>query len=146
MAVEDGAVLGFLLGALNARLASPSSPSLRSHDPLQSVLQLYESLRKSRTTLNVQGAQLNRIFFHLPDGAEQRGRDEDLEIFDWDRGTTRWKWADVRYQTDLLGFDAVGDAEGRFEAWWRDQTQMEGDVLEAEKVEAGTNGQVLVAS
>lgn len=152
MAVEDGAVLGFLLGALNTRLAAGNTSSLISSDPLQSLLKLYESLRKSRTTLNVQGAQYNRIFFHLPDGPEQKERDEDLQIFDWERGTTKWRWADIRYQKDLLGFDAVRDAEEKFEAWWRDQTQTEpvvGEeeqhVLEVGKVETVTKGQSVAA-
>ena len=55
MAVEDGAVLGTLLTRLHdSELPGPD----REH--LSAILKLYETLRKSRTTLQVQGAIKNR--------------------------------------------------------------------------------------
>jgi salicylate hydroxylase len=55
MAVEDGAVLGTLLTRLHeSELPDPSA------EHLSAMLRLYETLRKSRTTLQVQGAIKNR--------------------------------------------------------------------------------------
>ena len=62
MAVEDGLVLGLLLGGLNAshRIIEKDK---RSH--INSILQLFESLRKERTTTNVKGAVANRYMCEL---------------------------------------------------------------------------------
>ncbi len=113
MAVEDGAVLGYLLGQLVKRTADDPS-----EDRVPEVLTLYEKLRKSRTTINVLGAATNRKYFHLPDGDEQRERDEALAGLDWLHGHAKWKWIDSQYQQDLLGFDALKDAEVAFDKWW----------------------------
>ncbi|KAH0830981.1 3-hydroxybenzoate 6-hydroxylase 1 [Fonsecaea pedrosoi] len=109
MAVEDGAVLGFLLG----QVAAPGS-----EDHISAVLKLYEKLRKSRTTINVLGAVTNRKYFHLHDGPEQEERDATLASIDWYHCQTEWKWIDSRYQEDLLGFDALKDAQDAFGEWW----------------------------
>jgi salicylate hydroxylase len=52
--------LGELLGMLSKQTASGD---ISQHIP--SLLHLYESLRKSRTTLNVQGAIANQTMFQL---------------------------------------------------------------------------------
>jgi len=114
MAVEDGAVLGYLLG----QLATKSSTNSTREDQVSGVLELYEKLRKSRTTINVLGAVTNRTYFHLKDGPEQEERDAALANVDWFHGTAKWKWIDSRYQEELLGFDALKDAEVAFEKWW----------------------------
>lgn len=97
MAVEDGAVLGVLLGIL-----SQQSISCNIIQDVPSLLHLYESLRKSRTTLNVQGAVANQKMFHLPDGAEQEVRDFALSSVDWETGR-ECHWADIRYQKRRWG-------------------------------------------
>ena len=106
MAVEDGAVLGKLLGLASHQHANSTSE----------VLHLYERLRKTRTTANVKGATNNRKMYHLHDGEEQRQRDRELKEADWNErgrgsGNSTWKWVDVKYNADMLGFDAVGDCE-----------------------------------
>ncbi|KAJ9608062.1 hypothetical protein H2200_007050 [Cladophialophora chaetospira] len=116
MAIEDGAVLGYLLGQYAKKVSHESLAT--SQDCVPEVLALYEKLRKSRTTINVLGAVTNRKYFHLHDGEEQRERDEALAALDWFHGQARWKWIDSRYQQDLLGFDALKDAEAAFEEWW----------------------------
>jgi salicylate hydroxylase len=116
MAVEDGAVLGYLLGQTVKRSAKTGcSPS---NDSIVAVLELYEQLRKSRTTVNVQGAVGNRKYFHLRDGKEQEERDATLANYDWGNGRSEWKWIDSQYRDDLLGFDTLKDAETAFEKWW----------------------------
>lgn len=71
MAVEDGAVLGKLLG----QLVSSSLYHDRPRDTVLDMLEMYENLRKSRTTTNVQGARSNQRAYHLPDGPIQESRD-----------------------------------------------------------------------
>ena len=72
MAVEDGACVARLLG-----LAAKSGASIPE------VLQLYEQLRKDRTTLNVAGATSNRRVYHAS-GAAAEQRNKILRDFDWD--------------------------------------------------------------
>jgi salicylate hydroxylase len=71
MAVEDGACIAKLLG-----LASKTRSDVRE------VLQLYERLRKDRTTLNVEGAKSNRKVYHAK-GDFATERDRILKDFDW---------------------------------------------------------------
>ncbi|WAO96154.1 FAD-binding-3 domain-containing protein [Fusarium falciforme] len=63
-AIEDGAVLGRLLGKINSK------------DQLPSALKMYERLRKSRGEAIVKEAFKQRDAFHMKDGPEQRARDE----------------------------------------------------------------------
>jgi salicylate hydroxylase len=114
MAVEDGAVLGLLLGKLQSR--EPTGPS---SEHIQQVLLLFENLRKHRTTVNVQGAVHNRWFYHLPDGEDQVDRDRALKAVDWrSPKITAYKWASPDYQSQLLGHDVLQEAENEFELWW----------------------------
>ncbi|KAK1856983.1 salicylate hydroxylase [Colletotrichum chrysophilum] len=94
MASEDGAVLGKLLGLL-----------------------LYESLRKSRTTTNVQGAVSNRSTYHLPDGPQQQWRDACLAAANLYSVQTEFKIADEGYKIDMLGSDSVRECAIAFENW-----------------------------
>lgn len=110
MAVEDGAVIGFLLGRLQ------SNPALWSEegnkDAITTTLKLYESLRKQRTTVNVLGAVQARVFYHLSDGSEQLERDRLLSELPHSRWEShcKWNWGDAEYQQALLGFDPLSDA------------------------------------
>lgn len=60
--IEDGAALASLLQAM-------------AHD-VPGALQCYEAVRKPRATRLQQASAANRLRFHLPDGPEQRERDE----------------------------------------------------------------------
>lgn len=105
MAVEDGACLGKLLG-LAAQHAAP----------IPTVLQLYERLRKDRTTLNVKGAYGNQSMYHASgEAAEERNR--SLKDFDWDdpTATSPYYLNDMPYQKALLAFDCIADAEDAFD-------------------------------
>lgn len=109
MAVEDGTVVGYLLGSLKA-----DYPTDVSQDKIHSILKLYEKVRKSRTTLNVLGAVANRQLYHMVDGPEQEQRDRDL------RDPTKhhkWQFTDDTYQNDLLGFDVIKDTEEQYASW-----------------------------
>ncbi len=63
-AIEDGAALASLLGALSGDVAG--------------ALARYEEVRKPRATRLQELSAVNRTRFHLPDGPEQRKRDELL--------------------------------------------------------------------
>lgn len=106
MAVEDGAVLGRLLGLFNS---TPTAGISVTH-----VLDLYERLRKSRTTTSVQGAVSNRRMYHMPDGVQQVERDAELEAADYSKPSL-YRWLDPEYNRDMLGFDVVMDCEKAFE-------------------------------
>ncbi|KAJ0268492.1 hypothetical protein COL26b_014378 [Colletotrichum chrysophilum] len=114
MAVEDGAVLGKLLGLLNA-----SSNGTTPAELIPEVLQLYETLRKSRTTVNVQGARSNQKWYQIPDGPEQEARDAEMAGAKLADGLspTGWRWIDPEYQKELLGHDVVAEAVKAFEEW-----------------------------
>ncbi|KAF3808726.1 FAD-dependent monooxygenase OpS4 [Colletotrichum gloeosporioides] len=114
MAVEDGAVLGKLLGLLNN-----SSNGTAPAELIPEVLQLYETLRKSRTTVNVQGARSNQKWYQIPDGPEQEARDAEMAGAKLADGLspTGWRWIDPEYQKELLGHDVVAEAVKAFGEW-----------------------------
>jgi salicylate hydroxylase len=113
MAIEDGAVLGHLLGSL-AQDEKELSGSTSEH--VSSLLQVYEKLRKMRTTTNVKGAEANRYMYHLEDGDEQRQRDADLRSHDWTR-PTRWRWVNRTAQDELLGHDVMAESDEEYKVW-----------------------------
>ncbi|KKK16287.1 hypothetical protein AOCH_001383 [Aspergillus ochraceoroseus] len=116
MAVEDGGVLGLLLGIAHARLGG-KLPA----DRIKQILSLFENLRKHRTTVNVQGAVHNRWFYHLPDGEEQAKRDKVLKEVNWAQPKPGpYEWASSTYQDQLLGYDVLREAGKVFETWWKD--------------------------
>jgi salicylate hydroxylase len=125
MAVEDGAVIGLLLGKLQATgKLSPGSSEARAAQ-LTSLLRLYEKLRKERTETNVKGAVLTKNFYHMPDGPEQEARDAELANLNrsnW-QSPSHYNWADAPYQKSLLGFDVLSEASERFDEWFREETQ-----------------------
>ncbi|KAJ5932592.1 hypothetical protein N7516_007081 [Penicillium verrucosum] len=124
MAVEDGAVIGKLLGLLQAHYLdaqnSGSDPSISTRssaeDLTAAVLTLYERCRKARTARNVQGAIMNRKLFHIPDGVLQMIRDFLLGY----AGVTQksdWTWLSSFRQGQTLGLDVLGDCEKVFGEW-----------------------------
>jgi salicylate hydroxylase len=114
MAIEDGAVLGNLLSRL-------------SHiSQLRPLLNAYQDLRLPRTAAIQESSRLNQYIFHLPDGPEQRARDESMRKamaleLSGDLGALRREsdgnqnqWADRKKSDMLFGYDA--DAE--VDKWW----------------------------
>ncbi|KAK2002223.1 FAD/NAD(P)-binding domain-containing protein [Colletotrichum falcatum] len=113
MAAEDGAVLGKLLGLLKAS----AGDSMKQKVP--GILKVYESLRKSRTTVNVEGAMSNRKWNHVEDGPEQEARDAELRGMPLREGLspTGWRWVDRDYHVELFGRDSVAEAVEAFKRW-----------------------------
>lgn len=118
MAVEDAALLGLLLGEYQSAMEVCGRTDTRTLLP--SLLQLYEKLRKPRTSLNVQGAIDNQHFYHMVDGPQQEQRDEDLKKHDWKNGRSKFRWMDAQYQGDLLGYDVMAHGQEAFRTWWNE--------------------------
>jgi salicylate hydroxylase len=117
MAVEDGGIIGDLIGRLNRELLKGVIPQSRRYESINAVLGLYEQSQKNRTTVNVKGAISNRAFFHLPDGSEQEDRDEELAKHTFTNEDSRYTWCDVPYNKQLLNADVIHDASDRFDRW-----------------------------
>ncbi|KAF8245522.1 FAD/NAD(P)-binding domain-containing protein [Wilcoxina mikolae CBS 423.85] len=102
MAIEDGAVLGGLLGKLQRK------------EQLGDILKIYESLRKARTERVVEGSTHQQDVFHLEDGEKQRERDEVLLKDEVKPGFPN-KWRDDEFRDWLFGYDAFeeGGSGGR---------------------------------
>ena len=114
MAIEDGAVLGNLL----SRISNISQ--------LTPLLKAYQDLRLPRTSMVQESSRLNQHIFHLPDGPEQRERDDNMrkamalelsgnsEALQRESDGNQNQWADKKKNDDLFGYDA--DAE--VDKWW----------------------------
>lgn len=102
--LEDGAVLGGLLG------------HLRHKSQLPQILKLYESLRKNRGEAIVRETFKQRHDFHLPDGEQQEKRDAIFksqlgkEEIDPDTAFPS-RWTCPKVQPWLYGYDAVREVE-----------------------------------
>ncbi|KAL7266673.1 hypothetical protein RUND412_010773 [Rhizina undulata] len=101
-AVEDGAVISSLIAKI--------SPDATEKNDLKPLLELYEKLRKARTTRVVQGSTALRGIFHLYDGPKQQERDrvllEDKPVEGFPN-----RWRDPVFQSWLFGYDAFAEVE-----------------------------------
>jgi salicylate hydroxylase len=107
--LEDGAVLGYLLGKVDAR---------KKGEQLPKFAEMYQKLRKERGELIAKETFKQREDFHLPDGEKQEARDKlmlsmlgrELEA-DFPS-----RWTCPRVQRWLYGYDAYKEAEEAFNA------------------------------
>ena len=77
-------MLGTLLGKFSkSSLFATRAKNGGNDELIPELLHLYEKLRKSRTTLNVQGAVQNREMYHMVDRPQQVARDKVLGAVDW---------------------------------------------------------------
>ncbi|KAK1144495.1 hypothetical protein N8T08_005368 [Aspergillus melleus] len=99
--LEDGAVLGGLLGHLKSK----------SHLP--QVLRLYESLRKSRGEAIVRETFKQRNDFHMPNGEAQEKRDQIFlsQLGKKIQGAFPSRWTCPEVQPWLYGYDAIQEVE-----------------------------------
>lgn len=113
MAVEDGFAIGKLLG-LSTAIEKHTSRDEPPQAQLAQILDVYEAIRKARTTRNVQGAARNRMIFHIPDGIVQAVRDFVLGY----AGMTRKSDWTVLFSARMRGtlyHDLAGECEREFE-------------------------------
>ncbi|KAJ5211878.1 uncharacterized protein N7498_003524 [Penicillium cinerascens] len=99
--LEDGAVLGLLLGNMTDKAQLPS------------ILRLYESLRKSRGEAIVRETFKQRHDFHMEDGEEQRKRDEIFasQLGKEIKGAFPSRWTCPEVQPWLYGYDAIKEVK-----------------------------------
>ena len=110
MAIEDSAVLGNLLSRISHR------------SQLRPLLKAYQNLRIGRTIVAQEASRLNRVIHTLPDGPEQKARDEKLrkamalELADLGREPDRSQFQrEEKKELDALyGYDADAEAD----KWW----------------------------
>jgi salicylate hydroxylase len=105
-AVEDGAVLGLLLGYMTRR------------EELPKALHTYQRLRKARGDAIARETFKQREAFHLPDGPAQEARDR-IFLSQLDRPLrspfpSRWTCPEV--QPWLYGYDAFQEVRSAVEA------------------------------
>ncbi|KAK7403073.1 hypothetical protein QQX98_011184 [Neonectria punicea] len=100
-AVEDGAVLGLLLGRLQSRSQLPQA------------LMLYERLRKTRGEAIVRETFKQRDAFHMVNGPEQKARDELFlsQLGKELKGPFPSRWTCPEVQLWLYGYDAYNEVE-----------------------------------
>jgi salicylate hydroxylase len=99
--VEDAAVLAALV------------TEAQNKEEIKDALEIYERLRKSRTSRIVHESTKYSAVMHLPDGEEQRERDRQMTDREPFEGYPN-KWADPVFQEYLFGYDADSVAA---EAW-----------------------------
>ncbi|KAI2634039.1 hypothetical protein GGS21DRAFT_519742 [Xylaria nigripes] len=100
-AMEDGAVLGLLLG------------SIKTRDQLPKALRMYQELRKARGEAIVKETYDQRAAFHMPNGPEQEARDELFlsQLGKELKGPFPYRWTCPQVQPWLFGYDAYREVE-----------------------------------
>ncbi|PWY91381.1 FAD binding domain protein [Aspergillus sclerotioniger CBS 115572] len=99
--LEDGAVLGSLLG------------HMKKKSDLPDILRLYEKLRKSRGEAIVRETFKQRNDFHMPNGPEQEKRDQIFlsQLGKELKGAFPSRWTCPEVQPWLYGYDAIKEVE-----------------------------------
>jgi salicylate hydroxylase len=105
--LEDGAVLGYLLGKVSTE---------KKEEQLPKVAKLYQELRKERGEKIQRETFKQREDFHLPDGPEQEKRDELMTgMLDGElKADFPSRWTCPRVQRWLYGYDAYKEVEEAF--------------------------------
>jgi 2-polyprenyl-6-methoxyphenol hydroxylase-like FAD-dependent oxidoreductase len=108
--LEDGAVLGYLLGKVQKG---------KKEEQLPRVAELYQKLRKERGETIQKETFRQREDFHMPDGPEQEKRDALMtgmlggEV----KADFPSRWTCPRVQRWLYGYDAYKEVEEGFKAY-----------------------------
>jgi salicylate hydroxylase len=108
--LEDGAVLGYLLGKVEKG---------RKDEQLPKVAELYQKLRKERGETLQRETFKQREDFHMPDGPEQERRDELMTSMLGGELKADFpsRWTCPRVQRWLYGYDAYTEVEEGFKSY-----------------------------
>ncbi|KAM3460918.1 hypothetical protein NHJ6243_005481 [Beauveria neobassiana] len=98
-AMEDGAVLGRLLGSIHEASRIPD------------VLAVYQEIRKVRVEKIAKQALKQRCNFHVPDGPLQEARDEAMTTHQQREEEYPSQWTCPIMQPWLYGYDAIAVAD-----------------------------------
>lgn len=98
-------------GAANAiEDAACLATALTCTSDIPSVLKIYESVRKRRAEIIAATATETAAVLHLPDGPEQRERDERMKLSN-SNGKCPDKWSDLAFQDFVWGVDITEETE-----------------------------------
>lgn len=115
MAVQDGAVLGMLLGHVAKHLADQGDLENEQWKiTICDAFGIYEDLRKAHTTASVKGALRNRGVFHMQDGILQWLRDLVLGYSGMTQETD-WIGLMSKRQAQSLASDALAECKRRLD-------------------------------
>jgi salicylate hydroxylase len=105
-AVEDGAVLGLLLGHINSKHELPKA------------LEMYQQLRKARGDTIVRETFKQREAFHMRDGPAQEARDQVFlsQLHKPLKGPFPSRWTCPDVQPWLYGYDAFEEVQKAIQA------------------------------
>lgn len=101
--VEDGFILGTLLGRLSEHMSQPSTHRSLVQKQVRTVLRSYEKLQHDRTVQIVSGSRFTGMIEHLPQGPDQRARDAEFAMYDPEMTVSAIPWIDARTNRELLG-------------------------------------------
>ena len=104
--IEDGAALAECVARATGLSMIPS------------VLQAFETIRKPRCDIIQSGSRANGSIWHMPDGPEQRKRDEEMRDTirnngrksDGEVSKNPNRWSDETFQPWLFGYDTISEA------------------------------------
>lgn len=102
-AIEDAGVLQIVLN--------------KSSTDVTLAIQVYEQVRKARGEAVQASASEVRRALHLPDGPQQRERDEKIREAGKGRGTNPDLWADKETQRWLWGTDIMNETLVKWPEW-----------------------------
>lgn len=97
-AVEDAGALGAILSTISSKQEIPAA------------LEAYQLSRKERAEQVQQSGKMNRVALHLPDGPEQRQRDEMFRLAMKGSSESPDRWVDEKTRKVLWEHDAEATA------------------------------------
>lgn len=104
-AIEDAGVLTCALSLIPTSLLADIHMALR----------VYEFIRKNRGEKIQNSAAETREALHLPDGPEQRERDEAIKMSGLGKGSNPDRWADSKWQEFMYDVDVMRDCVNGWE-------------------------------
>lgn len=102
-AIEDAAVLQCVL--------------TKSSTDVTQAIEVYEQVRKARGEAVQASAAITRKALHLPDGPEQRERDQKIRDASSGKGNNPDLWADKEFQQFIWGTDIMRDTLIKWPEW-----------------------------
>ncbi|KXJ85877.1 hypothetical protein Micbo1qcDRAFT_237260 [Microdochium bolleyi] len=116
MAIEDGAVLAEVLARVPLAASSSDSSPEQQVSAINRALQVYEELRKERTSTLVDLAAFSGRTLHLGEGKAKEERDRQFAEARNNGGTVPDKWASPDVQKMIYTHDCMQIAAASFQA------------------------------
>ncbi|QUC23763.1 uncharacterized protein UV8b_08004 [Ustilaginoidea virens] len=115
VSVEDGYIVGTLLGRLSQHIADASAPSsVRAR--VSTVFASYEASQYERAARVVSSSRLMGTLDHLAPGPHQRARDAEFASYDAEETVSAIPSIDARFNKELLGRKVDQVVEGQVSA------------------------------